>query len=33
MVTDQEPFEKLIDQGLVKGKTYKLISNGKYIPL
>ena len=26
-----EPFEELIVQGLVKGKTYKLKSNGKYL--
>ena len=26
-----EPFKELIVQGLVKGKTYQLASNGKYI--
>jgi leucyl-tRNA synthetase len=27
----REPFKELIVQGLVKGKTYKLKSNGKYL--
>ncbi len=27
----REPFEELIVQGLVKGQTYKLKHNGKYI--
>jgi leucyl-tRNA synthetase len=27
----REPFRELIVQGLVKGKTYKLKSNGKYV--
>ena len=27
----REPFKELIVQGLVKSKTYKVKSNGKYI--
>ena len=27
----REPFKELIVQGLVKGKTYKIKSNGRYI--
>lgn len=27
----REPFKELVVQGLVKGKTYRLKSNGKYL--